>query len=273
MRKAIIFTLILLAALLMLSGCSSENSPEQTSNNNEWALYDETDARNIQIVSDAYHVNESDSEQTGAHSLDNETSIAPDFEGFSYELRQRGSLVTAAFDFDEFSVWFTVTPGLIHFGLWDTYALHILHPAKPTTAAIVHNVDGQYKLVDEIDVNFGFQPVSTQNWYWRPNELPTSFPRVTNRHLVQREGYSVSDMSADIFLLTSAVTVHTDDQLILVYASRSGIVPPIRMIIFSPDGIKAEHTHETASSQPSRLLREIDNLSFSPVTGVLTLEN
>jgi len=239
------FILGCLIAITILAGCSSE--------------YPQADL--------------DDNEDAGYTSGQQTTEIPPDQLEFTSELRERGSLITAAFDFEEFSVWFTVTPGYVHMDLVGAYVWHILHPARPTTAAVVRNVNELYVLVEEVDVDFRFQPVDWENnWYWLRG-IPDSIPHLGNQHLVQREGYRVSDLQADIFLAGPAVAVHTDEQMILIYSGLSGLVRPIHQLVFTRDGITANHTLETISAQPEMLLRDIENLTFSLQTGVLTLES
>ena len=230
----------MLAATLLLTACSADTPLEESQGALEEYIQE-------------YTIEESES--------------PPEQLDFYQELRERGSLITAAFDFEEFSVWFAVTPGFIHMGLVDAYVWHILHPSRPNIAAIVRNVDGRYILVEEIEVDIHFQPVG-HDWWWF-DAIPDSIPQVGNQHLVQRDGYRVSDLQADLFFAGPAITVHTDEQMILVHYIFRGV----RQLIFTRDGITANHTLETLSNQPRILLSELESLEFSPETGVLTLVN
>ena len=227
----------MLAATLLLTACSADTPPEES----QGALEEYIEEYTIE-----------------------ESEPPPEQPDFSQELRERGSLITAAFDFEEFSVWFAVTPGWLE----DARVWHIAHPSRPTIAAVVRNVDGRYILVEEIEIDIRFQPVDWENVGPWPDEIPDAISQVGNRHLVRRDGYQISNLQADLFFAGPAITVHTNEQMILVHYSFHWV----RHLIFTRDGITADHAL-VISNRTRVLLHELENLTFSPQTGVLTLEN
>ena len=207
-------------------------------------------------------------------SIPEEAEPPPELPDFYRELRERGSLITAAFDFEDFSVWFTVAPGDIFYNALLTPAWRFFLSAyRPLTAAVVRNLDCRYTLIEETEIGIWFQPIDYVNDWWWLDEIPDSIPQVGNQHLVQRDGYQVLSLYADVFGTGPAITVHTDEQMILIYNGRSRATSLIRQMIFTKDGIATDYTFETISGHPRILLGELESLTFSPETGVLTLEN
>ena len=240
------FIHVALAAMLILAGCSVEYQPE------EFGTY----SGDYEAVADP------DGPQP--------SETLPDQPDFYEELRERGSLIVAAFDFDEFSVWLAGTPQYSFNSISNAYLLHAL---RPMTVAVVRNIDGQYTLVEEAELDFSIQPYDL-HIQQRPDGIQDLLPRLGNQHLMQRDGYRISDLEAGIFRGGPVVTVHTDELMILVYSgARHEMVGPIRQFRFTRDGIIADHTLDTISNQPRTLLHELEGLAFSPQAGVLTLAN
>jgi len=132
MRKLI---LVALAVTLVLAGCTAEYQPEQLE-----TYSDNTYLGDYEIV--AYP----NALQPPAQTTQSD---------FYEELQERGSLIVAMFDFDEFSVWLAGTPQFGFNSVADAYLLHVL---RPMTAAVVRNIDGRYTLVEEAELDFGIQP-------------------------------------------------------------------------------------------------------------------
>ncbi|MCL2353592.1 MAG: hypothetical protein FWC69_03060 [Defluviitaleaceae bacterium] len=236
MRKAIIFVLLILA-LFVFSGCPSRGNS-----------YDDEMKQEDKL-------------------LDPKMS---DFLDFQLELYQRNSLVAASFNFDGFSVWFTITPERLYSESIGGYFFNARITSNTTTAAVVSNVNGRYKLVDEIDVSFKFEPLSLSNIF---HELPNDFFGDISRRITNHYDYQVSIMQTGHSGQVSSFTIHTHEQLFLIYISDCTIPNPIRMVVFSEDGIQADHTHQMLGEQARWLLRDIKNLTFFPEEAALIIES
>ncbi|MCL2856094.1 MAG: hypothetical protein FWE19_00005, partial [Oscillospiraceae bacterium] len=118
--RRFVFTVIAAILLLVLAGCSGEYHPKQLevyADNGEAPAY----LDDLQLP-----------------------EVRPGQADFYEELREHGSLITAAFDFDEFSVWFAITPGYVYSQHLGVYEWNILHPTRPTIAAVVRNEGDRY---------------------------------------------------------------------------------------------------------------------------------
>jgi len=160
----------ILAALFVFTGCSNENLPEPS------------------------QTNFGDNENTESSS---EPALPqyPDESDFYDELYNRNARIVASFDFDEFSVWFAITPiqESYHQYRWDFASGG--NRGIPLTVAVVRNSEGRYILVEEIPANLDLQ---LHEWLF--DKLPDELPAMQNHHLEIRGGYMFTNfIDTEIF--------------------------------------------------------------------------
>jgi hypothetical protein len=118
---------------------------------------------------------------------------SPDFYEVLYD---RNARVVASFDFEEFSVWFAITPvfdtvetsdGVVN--RWD-FANGPIIQGTPMTIAVVKESAGKYILIEELEAGLDLRPKE-----WAFEELPDALPQMQNSHLRSVDGFRFTNFN------------------------------------------------------------------------------
>ena len=196
MRRLICFVL---AAAFILVACSGENLPQ---------------------LPETYLNGSEDAAYLPEPEMPPALPPEPDFYD---EIWDRGARIVASFDFDEFSIWFAITP---EHSFWqmadgDIYVWDFANGANrgiPLTVAVVRNSEGRYMLVEEVPANLDLR---LYDWWFE--EMPDRLPWMQNHHLRIQDGYMFTNFigtgvfRGDDWLRRQALMVHTGQTMSLLY--------------------------------------------------------